>query len=123
LPETPVVESPAASAADVTSAAAGAGTTAVSEADKAWTSAPPTTGGEGGNRGASDPQAVPGPQGIIDEGMKAVNNEDRCLYVGTPWEAEVVTDRRDLETFREAAHTIGTVLLVRTLADFLRFLL
>jgi hypothetical protein len=55
--------------------------------------------------------------------MKAVNNEDRCLYVGTPWEAEVVTDRRDLETFREAAHTIGTVLLVRTLADFLRFLL
>jgi hypothetical protein len=55
--------------------------------------------------------------------MEAVNDEDRCLYVGTPWEAEVVTDRRDLEMFREAARTIGTVLMVRTLADFLRFLL
>jgi hypothetical protein len=52
-----------------------------------------------------------------------VNNEDRCLYVGTPWEAEVVTDRHDLETFKEAAHTIGTMLLVRTLAMFLWFLL
>jgi hypothetical protein len=55
LPETLVVESPAASAADVTSAVVGAGTTAASEADKAGTSAPPTTGGEGGDRGASDP--------------------------------------------------------------------
>jgi hypothetical protein len=118
-----VVESPAALAADVSSAAAGAGTTAASEADKAGTSAPPTTGGEAGDRGTSGPQEAPGPQGIIDEGMEAVNDEDRCLYVGTPWEAEVVTDRRDLEMFREAARTIGTVLMVRTLADFLRFLL
>jgi hypothetical protein len=55
--------------------------------------------------------------------MEEVNDEDRCLYAGTPWEAEVVTDRRDLETFKEAAHTIGTMLLVRTLAKFLWFLL
>jgi hypothetical protein len=41
------MESPAASAADVTSAAVGAGTTAASEADKAGTSAPPTAEGEG----------------------------------------------------------------------------
>jgi hypothetical protein len=54
--------------------------------------------------------------------MESVNDEDRCLYAGTPWEAEVVTDRRDLETFKEVVHMIGTVLLVRTLADFLRFL-
>jgi hypothetical protein len=39
-----------------------------------------------------------------------------------PWEAEVVTDRRDLEKFKEAAHTTGTVLLVRILAKFLLFL-
>jgi hypothetical protein len=38
---TPVVESPAASAADMTSAAGGAGTTAASEVDKAGTSVPP----------------------------------------------------------------------------------
>jgi hypothetical protein len=55
--------------------------------------------------------------------MQAVDDEDRCLYVGTPWEAEVVTDRRDLEKFKEAAHTIGTMLLVRVLAKFLWFLL
>jgi hypothetical protein len=55
VPETSVVESPAASAADVTSAAAGAGATAASEANKARTSAHPTTEGEGGDRGTSDP--------------------------------------------------------------------
>jgi hypothetical protein len=117
------VESPAASAADITNAAAGAGTTTSLEADKARTSASPTTRGEDGDRGASDPQSAPGPHGIIDEGMDSMNVEDQCLYVGTPWEEEVITDRRNLETFREAARTIGTVLLVRTLADFLRFLL
>jgi hypothetical protein len=108
VPGTPVVESLAASAADVTSTAAGAGTTAAPEVDKAGTSAPPTTGGEGGVRGTSDPQPAPGPQGIIDEGMESVNDEDRCLYAGTPWEEEVTTDRRDLETFKEAARTIGS---------------
>jgi hypothetical protein len=55
--------------------------------------------------------------------MEAGNDEDWYLYTGTPWEAEVVTDRCDLETFKEVAHTIRTVLLVRTLAKFLWFLL
>jgi hypothetical protein len=61
LPETRVVESPVASAADVTSAAVGAGTTATSEADRAGTSAPPTAEGEGGDLCTSGPQAAPGP--------------------------------------------------------------
>jgi hypothetical protein len=64
--------------------------------------------------GTSDPQPVPGPQGIINDSMESVNDEDWCLYAGTPWEVEVDTDRRDLEMFKEAARTIGTVLLVRT---------
>jgi hypothetical protein len=55
--------------------------------------------------------------------MESVNDEDRCLYAGTPWEAEVVTDRRELETLKEAAHTIGIVLLVRTFTAPLWFLL
>jgi hypothetical protein len=122
-PETPVVESPAASVADVTSTAAGVGTTAAPEADRAGTSAPPTTEGGGDDRGTSDPQPAPGSRGIIDEGMESVNDEDRCLYAGTLWEAEVVTDRRDLETFKEAARTIETVLLVRTFTIPLGFLL
>jgi hypothetical protein len=50
--------------------------------------------------------------------MEAIDDEDWCLYAGTPWEADVITDRRDLEKFKEAMHTIGTVLLVRVLAKF-----
>jgi hypothetical protein len=99
-PEVPVVESPTASAVDVTSAVTRAGTTMASEADKAGTSAPPTAGGEGGNRGTSEPQEEPPSGGIFAKGLEAVNDEDRCLYAGTPWEAEVVTDRRDLEKFQ-----------------------
>jgi hypothetical protein len=59
----------------------------------------------------------------MEEGTRSVDDEDRCLYAGTPWAAEVVTDRRDLETFKEVARMIGSVLLVRTLVDLLRFLL
>jgi hypothetical protein len=49
MPETSVVESPAAPEADATSVAIGVGTTTVSEADKAGTSAPPAVEGEGGD--------------------------------------------------------------------------
>jgi hypothetical protein len=84
---------------------------------------PPVTTGEGGDRGTSGPLEEPPSEGIFAEGMEAVNNEDRCLYAGTPWEAEVVTDRRDLEKFKETAHTIGTILLVRILAKFPCFFL
>jgi hypothetical protein len=59
----------------------------------------------------------------MEEGARTVDDQDRCLYAGTPWEAEVVTDRHDLETFKEEARMIGSVLLVRALADLLRFLL
>jgi hypothetical protein len=61
------------------SATTGVGATAASEADKAGTSAPTATEGEGGDRGTSEPQKVPPPRGIIDKGMEAVNSEDRCL--------------------------------------------
>jgi hypothetical protein len=66
---------------------------------------------------------VLGPWGVIDEGMESVNDEDRCLYADTPWEAEIVTDLHDLETFKVAAHTMGTMLLVRTFTTPLGFLL
>jgi hypothetical protein len=54
-PEAPVVESPAASATNMTSVAAGVGTTAAPETDKAGTSVPPATEGEGGGCGTSCP--------------------------------------------------------------------
>jgi hypothetical protein len=57
----------------------------------------------------------------MEEGSRS--EDDQCLYVGTPWEVEVVADRRDVEEFKEASCTIGRVLLVRALVDILRFLL
>jgi hypothetical protein len=65
------------------STAAGVGMTAAPEADKAGTSAPPATEGEGGDHGTSGPQEELPSRGIFAEGMEAVNDEDRCLYVGT----------------------------------------
>jgi hypothetical protein len=97
--------------------------TAAPETDNAGTSAPPTTEGEGGGHGTSGSQEELASGGIFAEGMEAVNDEDRCLCTGTLWEVEVVTNRHDLEKFEEAAHTMGTVLLVRILAKFLWFLL
>jgi hypothetical protein len=38
----------------------------------------------------------------MEEGTRSENDQHRCLYVGTPWEAEVVADRRDLDEFKEA---------------------
>jgi hypothetical protein len=39
----------------------------------------------------------------------------RCLYVGTPSEAEVVADRHDVEEVKEASCTIRCMLSVRVL--------
>jgi hypothetical protein len=119
--ETPVVKSPAASAADMMSAAVRAGTTAASEVERDGTSAPPTTGGERGDLCTSGPQAAPGPQAAMEEGIRSEDDQHRCLYIGTPWEAEVVTNRCDLDEFKEALQTIGRMLSVRTLLDLLRF--
>jgi hypothetical protein len=60
IQKTPVVESQAISMADVTSTAGGAGTTAVSEVDKAG-SAPPVTEGEGGDLCTAGPLPAPDP--------------------------------------------------------------
>jgi hypothetical protein len=123
MPETPVVESPAASAVDVTSAAVGAGTTALSEVDKAGTSAPPATEGEGGDLCTTGLQLALGQQAAMEEGTRSKDDQHQCLYVGTPWEAEVVADRHDAEEFKEESRTIGRVLSIRALVDLLRFLL
>jgi hypothetical protein len=51
----------------------------------------------------------------MEEGARSEDDQHQCLYVGTPWQAEVVADRRDVEEFKEASRTIGRVLLVRAL--------
>jgi hypothetical protein len=115
IQETPVVESPVISTADVTSTAGRAGTMVTFEANKVGTSAPPTAEGEGGDLCTFGPPSAPDPQAAREEGARSEDDQHRCLYVGTPWEAEVVADRRDMEEFKEASHMIGRVVSVRTL--------
>jgi hypothetical protein len=98
--------------ADVTSMAGGVGTTVASEADKARTS---TTEDEGGDLCTVGPLPTPDPQAAEAGGARAEDDLHRCLYVGTPWEAEVVADRCDVEEFKDAPRMIGRVLLVRVL--------
>jgi hypothetical protein len=73
---------------------------------------PPKMSGDlcvAGQPPTSDPQAAEA------GGARVEDNLHRCLYVGTPWEAEVVTDYHDIEEFKEASCMIGRVLSVRVL--------
>jgi hypothetical protein len=114
--EAPVGELPAVSTADVTSAAGGIGATAASEADKAGTSIAPATEEEGGDLYMADPLPTSDPQAAEAGGAHVEDDAHWCLYVSTPWEAEVVADRRDVDEFKEASRTIERVLAVRVLA-------
>jgi hypothetical protein len=79
IQETPVVESPAISTADVTSTAGGAGTTAASEADMVETSAPLAAEGEGGDLCTSGPLPAPDPQAAREEGTRSKDDQHQCL--------------------------------------------
>jgi hypothetical protein len=122
IQETPVVESPAISTADVMGTAGGAATTVMSKADKAGTSAPPVANGEGSDLCTTGPLPAPNPQVAGEGGARAEDDLHQCLYVGTSWEAEVVADCRDVEEFKEASHTIGRVLSIRVLVEPFEFL-
>jgi hypothetical protein len=47
----------------------------------------------------------------MEEGSRSEDDQHQCLYVGTPWEAEIVADRHDVEEFKEASRTIGPLLI------------
>jgi hypothetical protein len=115
IQETPVVESPAISTVDVTSTAGGAGMTAASEVDKAGTSAPPAAEDEGGDLCIASSLPTPDPQAAGAGDAWAEDDLHQCLYVGTPWEVEVVADCHDVEEFKEASRTIGRMQSVRVL--------
>jgi hypothetical protein len=119
IKETPVVESPVISTIDVTSTAGAAVTTTASKADKVGTCTAPATEDEGGDLCTSVPLPTLDPQAVEAGGAWAEDDLHRCLYVGTPWEAEVVADRRDVEEFKEASRTIGRVLSVKILSPAL----
>jgi hypothetical protein len=63
-----------------------------------------------------------GPQAGMEVGTRSEDDQHRCLYVGTPWEAEVVANRRDAGEFKEASCMIGRVRSVRAFVDPFEFL-
>jgi hypothetical protein len=70
----------------------------------------------------ADPQPTLDPQAIEVGGARAKDDGDQCLYVGTPWEGDVIIDCRDVDDFKEVSHTIGCTLSVRTWALILQSL-
>jgi hypothetical protein len=48
----------------------------------------------------TDPQPMLDPQTAEAGGAHAEDDAHRCLYVGTPWEEEVVADRRGVDEFK-----------------------
>jgi hypothetical protein len=119
-----VQQSPAVLTANVTNAVVGTRATAASAAEKAGTStAPPTgRGGEQEDLCMADPRPTSDPQTVEAGGARGEDDMHWCLYVGTPWEEEVITDSRDVNKFKEASHTIRHVLSVRILVWVLKIL-
>jgi hypothetical protein len=101
--------------ADVTSTAGRAGVMTASEVDKAGTSTAPATKDQGGDICMAGQLPTPDLQAAEARGACVDDDLHRCLFVGTPWEVEVVADCRDVEEFKEALRTIGHVLSVRIL--------
>jgi hypothetical protein len=106
-------QSPAASAADVSSQTLGAGATAASEAEKGGASDAQPVGGHRDNICMSAPWPTLEQQ-IAKSGRPGLDNDnDRCLYVGTPWENDVIADHRDIDNFKKVPRTIAWTLSVR----------
>jgi hypothetical protein len=116
-------QSPAVLTACVTSTTAGTGATAASAVEKAGTSTAPRAGGGGeDDLCMTNPRPTSHPQTTKAGGTHAEDDAHWCLYVGTPWEEEVVADHCDVDQFKEASCTIGRVLSVRVLASVLEIL-
>jgi hypothetical protein len=103
------------SSADMTSAAVRAGATSTSVAEKARASTAPPTEGEQDDLFMADSRPTPDPHTVEAGGAHVEDDAHLCLYVGIPWEKEVVADRRDVDEFKEASRTIGRVLSIRVL--------
>jgi hypothetical protein len=70
----------------------------------------------------TDPQPTLGQQAVEVGGANVEDDKDWCMYVGTPWENDTITDRRDVDDFKEASRTIARTLAVRTCTLILQLL-
>jgi hypothetical protein len=107
-----VEQSPAVSTTDVMSSTVGVGATAASTAEKAGTSNARTVGGGQDDLCMADAQPTLDPLDGEAGGANIRGDDRQCLYVGTLWENDVITDRRDIDEFKEASRMIGRTLVV-----------
>jgi hypothetical protein len=108
-----VEQSPAVSTAEVSSQALGAGATVASEVEKGATSTTPPVGGQQDDLCVSDPPTTLGQQAAEVGDTDVEVDDNRCLYAGTPWENDVVIDRRNVYDFKEESRMIARMLSVR----------
>jgi hypothetical protein len=40
------------------------------------------------------------------------DDDDRCLYIGTPWEDDIIADHRDVDDFKKASRMIEQTLTI-----------
>jgi hypothetical protein len=99
---------------DVTSQALGARGAAVAEAEKV------TIGGAQQVKRLQSDLCMTGPPPVQEQQAGgesepgAREEDDRCLYARTPWEDDVIADRRDVDEFMVAQQTIARTLSVST---------
>jgi hypothetical protein len=82
--------------------------------EKDGASAAPPIGGQQDDLYMADPQLMLGQQASIAGSANVEEENGRCLYVGAPWEDDVITDRSDVDDFKEVSWTIVRTLAVRT---------
>jgi hypothetical protein len=98
--EVSVEQLPTTSTADVSSQVLRARETAAPEAGKGGASGAPPVGGHQDDLCMSAPLPALDQQTVEVGGPSLEGDNDRCLYVGTPWENDVITDRRDVDDFK-----------------------
>jgi hypothetical protein len=100
------------STTDVTSSAVGARATVASTSEKDETSTAPPAGGENEDLCMAGPRSMPDSQTAEVGGTNIGGDDHKCLFIGTPWENNVIADCRDVDGFKQASRTIGHVLAV-----------
>jgi hypothetical protein len=105
--EVPEEQSLAASTSEASSQALVVVAVATLKVEKGGASTTPLVGGQQDDFCMTDPPPTLGQQVAEVGGTSVEGDDDRCLYVGTPWENDVVTDCHDANDFKEVSRTMA----------------
>jgi hypothetical protein len=111
----PVEQSPTTSAADISSHALGAAEVVASEVGKVDASGAQQVEGLQSDLCMAGPPLAQELQAAEVGRPGDVEEDDRCMYVETPLEDDVISDRHDIDEFKAAQRIITRTLSVSTL--------